>query len=107
MGKGKLQLDVDRLSAGKPVTWIVSTTDKEATLVDLVEMTEDQAKEMVKELSAAKQRRRIVDYDVRLVIDGVHSHGKYALGVSSWLSKHIPGERKVSADKVYERTEAK
>jgi hypothetical protein len=93
MGKAKLQLDMDRMSAGKPVTWIVSTTDKEATLMDLVEMTEDQAKEMVNELDAAKQRRRIVDYDVWLVMEGVHKHGAYASGLSSWLNKHTQAIR--------------
>ena len=86
---------VNRLEAGESVLFVVSITDVEATTYDLVKMTEEQGRQMASELERAKERRRIVDYDVWFVIDGVREHGEYAERLSEWL---VPGERKPSKE---------
>jgi hypothetical protein len=95
MSNAKLGLDVDgHMLRNEPAVYIVSTTDADATVHDLVSMTDAQARKMADALEAAKQRRRIADYDVWLVIAGVREHSDYAAGLYDWLVHRVPGERK-------------
>lgn len=102
MAKSTFQAGVSmgsRFKAGETLLFVVSVTDKDATTYDLVEMTDEQGRQMAEELEQAQERRRIMGYAVSLFIDGIREHGQYAAGLSEWLGKKIPGERKRSKER--------